>query len=104
MQALERKQGNFSLRLHVPAILINSQTDESHNDNVGEPEGERMKIVVNWSLCEGNGNCEAAAPELFQLDDEDELHVLNANPPEDMREKAEAAVRSCPKTALSIEE
>ena len=63
-----------------------------------------MKIVVNWSLCEGNGNCEAAAPELFQLDDDDQLTVLNENPPEELRAKAEAAVRSCPKSALSIEE
>lgn len=63
-----------------------------------------MKIVVNWSLCEGNGNCEAAAPELFQLDDDDQLTVVNENPPEELREKAEAAVRSCPKSALSIED
>lgn len=63
-----------------------------------------MKIVVNWSLCEGNGNCEGAAPELFQLDDDDQLTVLDENPPEALRAKAEAAVRSCPKSALSIEE
>ncbi len=63
-----------------------------------------MKIVVNRSLCEGNGNCEAAAPEIFELDDEDELQILNKNPPEELRAKAEAAVRSCPKNALSIED
>ena len=63
-----------------------------------------MKVVVNRTLCEGNGNCEAAAPELFQLDDDDELHILKANFGEDLRAKAEAAVRSCPKNALSIEE
>jgi len=63
-----------------------------------------MKIVVNWSLCEGNGNCEATAPELFRLDDDDQLTVLDETPPEALREKAEAAVRSCPKNALSIEE
>lgn len=63
-----------------------------------------MRIVVNWSLCEGNGNCEAAAPELFELDEEDQLQVLDETPPESLREKAEAAVRSCPKSALSIED
>ena len=61
-----------------------------------------MKLVVNRALCEGNGNCEAAAPELFKLDDEDELHILDENPPEELRAKAEAAVRTCPKNALSI--
>ena len=63
-----------------------------------------MRIVVNWALCEGNGKCEQAAPELFELDDEDELHVLDENPPEELRAKAEAAVRLCPKNALSIED
>lgn len=63
-----------------------------------------MKVVVNRTLCEGNGNCEAQAPELFHLDDEDELHVLKDSFGEDLRARAEAAVRSCPKNALSIEE
>ncbi|MCB2077431.1 MAG: ferredoxin [Novosphingobium sp.] len=63
-----------------------------------------MKIVVDWSLCEGNGNCEAVAPELFALNDEDELEVLNDTPSADLREKAESAVRSCPKAALSIQD
>jgi ferredoxin len=63
-----------------------------------------MRIVVNWALCEGNGKCEEAAPELFKLDDEDELHVLDETPPESLRAKAEQAVRLCPKNALSIED
>ena len=63
-----------------------------------------MRVVVNRALCEGNGNCEAAAPELFRLDDDDELHILKETFGEDLRAKAEAAVRSCPKNALSIEE
>ena len=63
-----------------------------------------MKISVNRALCDGNGNCAAAAPELFQLDDNDELVVLNDSPGEDLRAKAEAAVRACPKNALSLRE
>ena len=63
-----------------------------------------MRIVVNRALCEGNGKCEEAAPELFELDDEDELHVLNETPPEELRAKLERAVMLCPKNALSIEE
>jgi ferredoxin len=63
-----------------------------------------VRVVVNRALCEGNGNCEAAAPELFKLDDDDELHILQESLGEDLRARAEAAVRSCPKNALSIEE
>lgn len=63
-----------------------------------------MKVVVNWALCEGNGNCAAAAPELFELDDDDQLHVLKDSFGDDLRARAEAAVRSCPKNALSLED
>ena len=63
-----------------------------------------MRIVVNRALCEGNGKCEEAAPELFRLDEEDELHVLDESPPEALRAKLEAAVMLCPKNALSIED
>lgn len=63
-----------------------------------------MKVVVNWSLCDGNGNCAAAAPELFRLDDDDELHVLLETFGDEFRAKALLAVRSCPKNALTLED
>ena len=62
-----------------------------------------MKVVVNWSLCDGNGNCAAAAPEIFELDEDDEMHLLQETIGEDLRAGAELAVRSCPKNALSLE-
>lgn len=63
-----------------------------------------MKVTVNRALCDGNGNCAAAAPELFALDDNDELEILQESFGEELRAKAEAAVRSCPKNALTISE
>jgi ferredoxin len=72
-----------------------------------EPEivgGSGMKVVVNWSLCDGNGNCAAAAPEIFALDDDDQLEILRESFGEELRDKAETAVRSCPKNALSLED
>jgi len=44
----------------------------------------------------------AAAPEVFDLDDNDQLHLLMENPPEDLREKVELAVRTCPKQAITL--
>ena len=61
-----------------------------------------MRIQVDFALCEGNGQCVYDAPEIFQLDDEDSLIVLDYEPPEEQWEKVEAAVRNCPKRALSI--
>ena len=63
-----------------------------------------MRIVVNWPLCDGNGVCTVEAPELLDLDANDDLVVKQEHFGEELLAKAEAAVRVCPKHALSIEE
>ena len=63
-----------------------------------------MKILVDSELCEANACCQAAAPEVFQVDEDDNLHILIVEPGPALREKVEAAVRLCPRQALSIEE
>jgi len=45
-----------------------------------------------------------AAPEVFQLDDDDQLHVLLEEPPPELRESVEQAIRTCPKQAISLQE
>jgi ferredoxin len=45
----------------------------------------------------------AAAPEVFEVRDDDFLYVLNEEPGEELRAKVEAAVAVCPKQAISIE-
>ena len=63
-----------------------------------------MKVVVNWTRCEGNGACMVEAPAIFDLDDKDMLIVLDETPPEAERKRLEDAVASCPRRALSIED
>jgi ferredoxin len=63
-----------------------------------------MRVVVDFDLCESNALCMVAAPEVFEVRDDDLLYVLDENPPEAWREKVEAAVRTCPKHAISIED
>jgi ferredoxin len=67
-----------------------------------EPEGVPMRVVVDFDLCESNALCMGLAPEVFEVRDDDLLYVLDENPPEASREKVEAAVRTCPKNAISI--
>ena len=62
-----------------------------------------MRIVVDFSLCESNALCVGAAPEIFEVRDDDRLYVLDENPPEELRAKVEAAARVCPKQAIKIE-
>jgi ferredoxin len=61
-----------------------------------------MELRVDRDLCEANGVCTGIAPDVFDLDDEDELVILQPEPPEEMRDRIEQAVASCPKTALSL--
>ena len=62
-----------------------------------------MKVVVDWMRCDGNGICVVEAPDVFDLNDDDELVLLQEEPAEDQRPRLEAAVSACPKRALLIE-
>ena len=62
-----------------------------------------MRVVVDYDLCESNALCMAAAPEVFEVRDDDFLYVLQAEPSEDLRGKVEEAARRCPKQAITIE-
>jgi ferredoxin len=62
-----------------------------------------MRVVVDYDLCESNAICMAVAPEVFEVDDDDNLNLLQEEPPEELRGKVEEAVRRCPKQALSVE-
>ena len=61
-----------------------------------------MRVVVDWDLCESNGLCMAAAPEVFQLQDDDTLLILQETPDEALRATVESAVHACPKNAISL--
>jgi len=62
-----------------------------------------MKIRIDYDLCEGNAVCMKVCPEVFEVGDDDRARLLIKSPAEDLRAKVEAAVRRCPRQALSIE-
>jgi ferredoxin len=61
-----------------------------------------MNVRVDFDVCESNALCEAIAPEVFELDDDDHLQVLDDRVTEENRDAIERAVASCPKSAISI--
>ena len=63
-----------------------------------------MRVEVDHAVCEANGICEMVAPEVFQLDDTDTLHVLQPDYPEDQADAVQDAVDRCPKVALRLVE
>ncbi len=63
-----------------------------------------MKIVVDYDLCEANARCMEVAPDIFKVDEEDNLHILIESPSENRRKDVEEAVRLCPRQAITIQE
>jgi ferredoxin len=63
-----------------------------------------MKVHVNTDACEANAVCANLVPEVFAVDEEDNLHILRPDVPEPFSSAVRHAVRRCPKAALSIDD
>jgi ferredoxin len=63
-----------------------------------------LRVVVDPDECEANAVCVGIAPEMFELDDDDNLHILIERPGSDLVDRAREAVDSCPKRALFLRE
>lgn len=63
-----------------------------------------MKVKVDTTKCSGIGLCEMTAPEVFEVGDDGQAHVIKAEPSADELPAVEEAVSSCPTAALSIED
>jgi ferredoxin len=63
-----------------------------------------LRIEVDRDRCEGLGMCEAMASDFFELDDDEQMHVLDATPDEADRARVHAAVQACPVLALTLVE
>jgi ferredoxin len=62
-----------------------------------------MRVVVDFDKCKSNALCMGAAPEVFEVRDDNFLYVLQEEPPEELRAKVEEAVRVCPQQAITLE-
>ena len=63
-----------------------------------------MRIEVDWDRCEGNAVCQGVAPEVFEVDEKDYLHLLMEEIPAELVDRVQQAVRGCPKAALKLVE
>jgi ferredoxin len=62
-----------------------------------------MKVLVDMNLCQSHGECVVAAPEVFELGDDDVLR-WEEDVGEELRDKVEDAVERCPMMAIRIED
>jgi ferredoxin len=61
-----------------------------------------MRLVVDRDLCEANGACVKTAPDMFVIDAAERMELLVSTLAVDQMDKAKAAVRRCPRRALSL--
>jgi ferredoxin len=74
---------------------LSNQGGKSHPEDI-------MKIIVDYDLCEANARCMQVCPEIFEVDDDDNLILHAETFDESLKAKVEEAVRVCPRQAISI--
>lgn len=63
-----------------------------------------LKVHADLDRCEGYANCVVAADDVFDIDDDGIVKVLQSSVDETRLDEVTEAVHSCPVAALSLEE
>lgn len=61
-------------------------------------------VIANLDACQGYANCVAAAEDYFDIDDDGIVVLLKREVPESERIYVEEAARSCPVSALRVQD
>jgi ferredoxin len=65
---------------------------------------EKMKAVIDKSLCIGCGICPETCPEVFESDEDGLAHVKVESVPAEAEQPCREAADQCPVTAITIGE
>jgi ferredoxin len=64
----------------------------------------QIKVFVDELRCDAHGVCVTACPEVFALDDDDDVvRIVDPEPDESLRPSLVRAAEGCPKAAIRIE-
>lgn len=61
-------------------------------------------VKADLEACQGYANCVVGAEDVFDIDDDGVVVLLRAGVPESERARVEEAARSCPVSALIVED
>jgi ferredoxin len=61
-------------------------------------------LKADFGACQGYANCFDGAPDAYDIDDDGVVVLLKTEITEEERPRIEEAVRSCPVSALTIED
>lgn len=63
-----------------------------------------MKILIDHTLCQGHGQCEEVAPNLFHVGDDGLARALKEAESADEVALTREAIRRCPADAITLSE
>jgi ferredoxin len=63
-----------------------------------------MNVKADRDRCIASGSCVVECPQVFALDDEGLVVVLDANPDESLREAVQSAADICPAACIDVED
>jgi ferredoxin len=61
-----------------------------------------MKISVDATRCQGHARCNAICPEVFDLDEDGFVVLLNPSPGDELAAAVNNAAANCPERAISV--
>jgi len=61
-----------------------------------------MRVEVDLGKCTGHGVCESIADDVFEVQDDGSVRILENERPESDRERMSQAVTQCPAAALRL--
>lgn len=62
-----------------------------------------MKPKIDPDLCTGCEVCVELVPEVFEMGDDEIARVIKADPPDELKDKIQEAIDSCPSEAISAD-
>jgi ferredoxin len=65
-------------------------------------EESPVRVEVNPNICEGHGQCNAVAPEIYDLDDGGYCLIRNPEVPAGLEPQAEEGALACPVQAITV--
>ncbi len=63
-----------------------------------------VKVRIDLEACVGAGQCVVVSPDVFDVDDDGKVVLVNGQPGESLRAEVESAAAACPAWALEIED
>lgn len=89
---------------YIKRTPVKQSTFESRTTNEQESAqtDTGFQIIIDRELCQGHASCMTEAPELFHVDDEGNVTVLQDKPAPGLLIKARQAEKYCPTKAIKI--